>query len=243
MSEIIKFCNPMIILADYKNPEEHKHLASHIIISLGDEMEWLIENEKVKCRGICIDSNVIHTGKTDKEGSIVFLFTDISNYAVLIKEKYLKGNPYEVIDDDIVDRVIKEYVNNKNNTQKFDSILLHYCGIDNSYDYCYEERVEKIISYINGLETIEKTIVEDLSNQIYLSKSRLSHLFREQTGMTLHSYLAFEKLRKTYKYFCEGMNITEACMLAGFGSSSHCASTCKRMFGISLRDVYKTMKK
>ncbi|WP_434282382.1 helix-turn-helix domain-containing protein [Clostridium botulinum] len=138
--------------------------------------------------------------------------------------------------------MIEEYINHRNHKKTLDVILLRQCGIDNSYNQRYEERVEEILYYISGLKTIKHSIVDDLSNHIYVSKSRLSHLFREQTGMTLHSYLAFEKLRKTYKYFCEGMNITESCILAGFDSSSHCASTCKRMFGISLRDVYKTIK-
>ncbi|AJD30546.1 helix-turn-helix domain-containing protein [Clostridium sporogenes] len=242
MSEIFKFSDPMMILANYKNPERHKYLASHIIISLGGEMEWEIENKNVKCRGICIDSNVIHTGTIAKEGSIVFLFTEISRYTASIKKKYLDENPYRVLNDDVADRMIKEYVNHGDNKETLDAILLQQCGIDNLDNHKYEERVEKILSYISRLKAIEHSIVDDLSNQIYLSKSRLSHLFREQTGMTLHSYLAFEKLRKTYKYFCEGRNITEACMLAGFDSSSHCVSTCKRMFGISLRDVYKTIK-
>ncbi|ACA56904.1 helix-turn-helix domain-containing protein [Clostridium botulinum] len=242
MSEILKFCDPMLILADYKSPERHKHLASHIIISLGGEMKWQIESKNIKCRGICIDSNVVHTGTIVKEGSIIFLFTEISRYASSIKQKHLNGNSYAILNDDVVDRMIKKYENHQNDKETLDEILLQQCGIYNSDNHRYEKRVEEILSYISGLKTIEHSIVDDLSNHIYVSKSRLSHLFREQTGMTLHSYLAFEKLRKTYKYFCEGMNITEACILAGFDSSSHCASTCKRMFGISLRDVYKTIK-
>jgi AraC-like DNA-binding protein len=242
MSKILRFRDPMMILADYKNPERHKHLASHIIISLGGEMKWQIENENIKCRGICINSNVVHTGTIGEDGSIVFLFTEISSYAASIKEKYLHGNPYVVLNDCVVDIMIKEYVNHCKDKEALDTILLQACGIYNTDNHRYEERIEKLLFYINRLETIEHSIVEDLSKIVYLSKSRLSHLFREQTGMTLHSYLAFEKLRKTYKYFCEGRNITEACMLAGFNSSSHCASTCKRMFGISLRDVYKTIK-
>lgn len=177
-----------------------------------------------------------------KEGSIVFLFTEISRDAASIKKKYLNGNPYKVLNDDVVDRIIKEYVDHRNDKETLDAILLQQCGIDNSDNHEYEERVKKFLSYISGLKTIEHSIVDDLSNQIYVSKSRLSHLFKEQTGMTLHSYLAFEKFCKTYKYFCEGMNITEACILAGFNSSSHCASTCKRIFGISLRYIYKTIK-
>lgn len=243
MSEILKFCDPMMIVADYKNPQIHKHLASHIIVSLGGKMEWHIENETINCRGICIDSNVTHTGKIAKEGAIVFLFTEISRYTGEIKKKYLNGKSYKPLNDDLVDKMIMEYIKHLKDKENLNEILLRQCEINDSGDFRYEKRVEKVLSYISTLETIEHSIVEDLSNEIYLSKSRLSHLFKEQTGMTLHSYLAFEKLRKTYRYFCEGKSITESCILAGFNSSSHLASTCRRMFGISLRDVYKTIEK
>lgn len=242
MAKILKLYDPMMILADYKNPELHKHLASHIIVSLGGEMVWKVEKEEVKCRGICIDSNILHTGAMSKEGSIVFLFTEISRYSASIKRKYLNGKPYAILDDHIVDRMLNEYIKYQNDKETLDAALLEQCGIDNSDDHRYEERIEEILSYISGLKTIEYSIVDDLSRKIYLSKSRLSHLFREQTGMTLHSYLAFEKLNKTFRYFYEGRNITEACILAGFDSSSHFAATCKRMFGISLSDVYKAIE-
>lgn len=242
MSKIFKLYNPMMILADYKNPEMHKHLASHIIISLGGEMVWKIGEEEVKCRGICIDSNILHTGVMSKEGSIVFLFTEISRYAASIKKKYLNGKPYVILNDDVVGRMLEVYMKDQTDKRTLDTILLQQCGIDNLDNHDYEERIEEILSYIGILKTIEHSIIDDLCNKIYLSKSRLSHLFREETGMTLHSYLAFEKLNKTFHYFYEGRNITEACMLAGFSSSSHCAATCKRMFGISLRDIYKTIE-
>lgn len=47
MSQIYSFDDFIIILADFKNPDEHKHLAYHIIVSLGGDMEWSIENENV----------------------------------------------------------------------------------------------------------------------------------------------------------------------------------------------------
>lgn len=242
MSKIFRLCDPMMILADYKDPEPHKHLAAHIIVSLGGDMVWKIDKEQVKCRGICIDSNVLHTGVMSKDGSIIFLFTEISRYVISIKKKYLKGESYAILADDVVDRMLKEYMKNQTNKENLYSVLLQQCGIDDSSNCEYEERIEEILSYIKRLKTIEHAIVDDLCNKVFISKSRLSHLFKEQTGMTLHSYLAFEKLNKTFHYFYDGQNITEACMMAGFDSPSHCAATCKRMFGISLSDVYKTIE-
>lgn len=242
MSKIFKLYDPMMILADYKNPEPHKHLAYHIIISLSGEMVLKIEKEELRCRGICIASNILHTGVMSEEGSIVFLFAEISRYASSIKRKYLNGKPYAILADEVIDRMLKEYMNNQIDKEVLDTVLLRQCGIDNLHNRDYEERIEEILSYISQLKTIEHSIVDELANKIYISKSRLSHLFREQTGMALHSYLAFEKLNKTFHYFYEGKNITEASMLAGFDSPSHCAATCKRMFGISISDIYKTIE-
>ncbi|WFD11897.1 helix-turn-helix transcriptional regulator [Tepidibacter hydrothermalis] len=138
--------------------------------------------------------------------------------------------------------MINKYKNHRRDKEILDLILLQECGLDHLDNHKYEERIEKALAYISGLKTIQHSIVDDLSKRLYISKSKLSHLFKEQTGMTLHSYLAFEKLRKTYKYYHEGLNITEACILAGFSSSSHCSATCKKMFGISLREVHKSIK-
>lgn len=66
-----------------------------------------------------------------------------------------------------------------------------------------------------------------------LSQSRLSHLFKESVGISLHRYLAWEKMRKGYVNYRKYGSITEAAMRAGFDSPSHFAATCKRMFGLS----------
>jgi AraC-like DNA-binding protein len=241
MSEVFRFHDHMMLLADYKDPEPHKHLAAHIIVSLGQEMDWQIEQECVKCRGICIGPNIMHSGMTSKDGTIVFLFTEISNYAFSLDQEHLHGKPYAVLEDEVIERVLCEYRKHSIDRVQMDASILSICGVTNHQNYHYDDRIKEVLSYINELETIDGVIVDELSQQVYLSKSRLSHLFREQTGMTLHSYLAFEKLRKAYQYFGDGRNITESCMLAGFDSPSHCAATCKRMFGISVRDVYKTI--
>lgn len=240
MSQIFNFQDHMIFIAEHNNPPaSHKHLASHIIISLGGEMSWQIEEEYIECRGICINSDTQHVGIMKECGSIAFLFTETSKFAASLNKKYLKNNLYAILDDGVVDKILKQYSTYKDNIDILDTHILDICGLDSKESHGYDKRIDEIIDYINDLETIEHSIVEDLCKKVHLSKSRLSHLFKEETKMTLHSYLAFEKLHKTYEYKERGMSITDACLKAGFSSSAHCASTCKRMFGISLRDIYK----
>ena len=85
-------------------------------------------------------------------------------------------------------------------------------------------------------------MMERLCETACLSQSRLSHLFRAETGNTLAGFLAFMKMRRAFEYAERGMNLTDAAMYAGFDSSSHLAATCKRMFGISLSAFLRSQK-
>lgn len=204
-------------------------------------MIWRVSDDIVKCKGICIASNTVQTAKTFGNDTIVFLLTETSNYSFSLNQKYLDGKPYKILEDVVVEKMVEEYCKYLSNTNTVDDSILLVSGITNKFAPCYDERINKLIVYIKSLNTIEKSIVDDLSSYIFLSKSRMSHLFKQETGMTLHSYLAFEKLHKAFYYFTCGKNITDSCMLAGFDSPSHFSATCQRMFGISLSDVYKTI--
>ena len=251
MSKIYDIKENVMMLADYNDPETHKHLAYHIIISLGGNMKWKVNDEEILCRGICIDSQVVHVGNKCKEGALVFLFTITSAYGQSLKKRYLKGHKYCVLDEKIINEVCRKYMefdygveNNKNaiSDEELFETLMKICGL-NKKDACiYDKRINEILTYVKKNNTIGHSIMDELSEHVFLSKSRMSHIFKDETGMTLHSYLALQKLVKTSNYIDEGMNITEASIKAGFDTPSHCAATCKKMFGICLRDVYKTIK-
>ena len=78
------------------------------------------------------------------------------------------------------------------------------------------------------------------ADKVALSQSRLSHLFKEQVGIPLKSYIQFHQIQKAFLGLLNGKNITEAAMFAGFDTPSHFAAVTKRMMGmpasISLKD-------
>lgn len=253
MSKFYDTKENIMMCADYSDPKPHKHLAAHIIISLGGNMEWNVDRQEVVCRGICIDYEAFHVGKKSKKGSLVFLLTKTNGYGQCLKNKFLNDKKYFILDNKTVDEVCRKYFEIENSRNKVigDSnitdeqlfeILMNICGLNKNDEHVFDKRIKEILSYIESKKTIDSSIIDELSSHIYLSKSRMSHIFKDETGMTLHSYLALVKLRKTTEYIEQGMNITEASIYAGFDTPSHCAATCKRMFGISLREVYKSIE-
>lgn len=178
MLKIFRLCDLMMILVDYKDLELYKYFVVYIIVFLGGDMVWKINKEQVKCRGICIDLNVLYIGVMFKDGLIVFLFIEISRYVILIKKKYFKGEFYVIFVDDVVDRMFKEYMKNQMNKENLYLVLLQQCEIDNLSNCEYEERIEEIFFYIKRLKIIEYVIVDDLCNNVFILKSRLFYLFK-----------------------------------------------------------------
>lgn len=79
--------------------------------------------------------------------------------------------------------------------------------------------------------------MDALANQVYLSKSRLAHVFSEQTGITLKEYLQYKRLESACRKMLRGMNITEAAYDTGFAGSSHIASSSIKLTGLQLRKL------
>ncbi len=242
LTDVFYFYDHMFIFVDYKTPECHKHLAKHMIFSLGDEMECYIGDKKLLCRGICIDSNVEHTIKVCLQGMLVFLFDETSSLAFQLKNKYLNEKVFSIIDEKIVDDVVNIWRINEKSSKKIDKSILLACGLNISSMQEYDQRIATAIETIEKTEGIYKDAIEELCSIVHLSQSRLSHLFKEQVGVSLASFLVFEKMRKTYDYVMKGENLTDAAIRAGFYSSSHFSATCKRMFGLSFTDFAKTLK-
>jgi len=84
-----------------------------------------------------------------------------------------------------------------------------------------------------------------LAAKVHLSESRLRALFKEQTGVSLHKYILWGRIRYAINRIMTGSPINDAAWEAGFTDNSHFHKMLVTMFGISpsqfLRDN-KTME-
>lgn len=79
--------------------------------------------------------------------------------------------------------------------------------------------------------------MDSLAKKVCLSKSRLAHVFSEQTGITLKEYLQYKRLERACRKMLAGESITEAAADTGFAGSSHIASSSIRLTGMQLRKM------
>jgi len=91
------------------------------------------------------------------------------------------------------------------------------------------------------LEYIEEHIEEDLSleklaDEFFVSKYHIAHVFKDNTGLSIHQYITKKRLGLCREAILGKMNISEAYQMFGFGDYSSFYRAFKKEYGISPKD-------
>ena len=102
-----------------------------------------------------------------------------------------------------------------------------------------DPRIKKAIALLK--ESPDKKIkIESVARHIGLSESRLIHLFTHQVGVPPRRYALWLRLLDAIDEIVEGASFTDAAYAAGFSDSAHLSRTFRKMFGLSLVEVFKS---
>lgn len=85
---------------------------------------------------------------------------------------------------------------------------------------------------------VEENLTRDISIQtiadsLSVSRSRLSHLFKEYTGISLWNYIIFKRVQCARTLLLKGTSVTSTCYECGFKDYAHFVKVFSRINGIS----------
>jgi len=225
MSRIFFNDTYIAVMPTYGDTNLHKHSMLHVFV--GREALRLDNNTG---NLIILEQNVYHCRPKGELG--FFLFVDpTSSFAENLRENYLKGNSVfaaDVVlsDYDLTEAGIRNFVR------------------DMFGDTCFIRRTDIDLRIQNLLEEIDRfkhleTKVPRLAQQLNYSESYLTHLFKNETGVSLKRYLLLRRVEYVWKRIAQGESITEVALDAGFSSPSHFSDTCRKLTGISAAEVLR----
>ncbi|WP_461612644.1 helix-turn-helix domain-containing protein [Clostridium sp. Marseille-QA1073] len=216
----------------------HIHNSIQITVSIEEKFSVKIKNNIINESGIIINSNVSHELFGKDGWQIYFLINPESIFGEKIKRMYMKNKDFYIIPEDATEAIrelVKEKhiaIDNKAKYNKFISEIYSILSLENyTINHLLDERVDKVLKYIANNNLTEVSL-ESLSKSVFLSESRLSHLFKENIGISISSYILNYKVRKAFKLIFEGQSITTSALEAGFYSSSHLTNVCKEKLGM-----------
>jgi len=240
MTDTVFEYDHILMRSEYRTPDIPSHLALHLIVGLGGGLHCTVAGVGFDADAVFIASDIPHTAYSDSGEMLVFLFDSTSRYAYEINRRFLHGNSHACLDSERVQKIISLWKAHLDSIRDADRAILEYLCLSKDSDLQLDERVAEVLTILKEMDEVPEDAVNYLCGRVCLSQSQLSHLFKENLGISLSRYLAWEKMRKGYIRFQQYGNITEAAMRAGFDSPSHFAATCKRMFGISFSEYTKS---
>lgn len=104
------------------------------------------------------------------------------------------------------------------------------------------ERIEKIIKYVNANYLSEITL-EETAKRFFMNASYLSRIFKEKTGVKFVEYLNKYRIKKSIEFLSNtDMSVTEISAKTGFNSSNHYCKVFKHVMGTSPLNYRKNLR-
>lgn len=102
-----------------------------------------------------------------------------------------------------------------------------------------ENLYQNIIRYID--DRLEQDLsLEHLAGKFYVSKYHIAHIFKENTGISIHQYIMKKRLAACKDAILGNISISEAYLMFGFKDYSSFYRAFKKEFGISPKEYRDT---
>lgn len=199
--------------------KRHAHFPIEVAFALSGQLAIETDTHQyANIQSAIINSNVPHTFSCLNGECQLYFIDPVSYVGKNILKSYLGHNK-----DILIDRVEIELFK-ENDILAFENQDLVLTDMD-----C---RIQCCLDWINSNYSTDGINITMLSEIVFLSESRLSHLFKKHVGTSVHQYILWKKTEMAMKHALEGFSLTDCAYSSGFADSSHFIKTFQKMFGI-----------
>ena len=105
----------------------------------------------------------------------------------------------------------------------------------------HNTKIMECITFIESQSCDYPELIPLLKERVFLSESRISHLFKQEMGVSIKKYYVWSKLKKAFLgVIFEDKNMFEASLDAGFYDQAHLSKAFKDIFGLSPSTTYNS---
>lgn len=220
--------------------EPHSHHAIQIVFSFDVPFDIEIGSERLRTHCIAINRDVVHQFLGQEKSYLFFYVEPESEFGGQLQTKLANG--YECWEKGHVFlKKIQSSIQQNGlfvgTVKKALAEALNLTPITPQLD----DRIARVIDLIEK-KPDRKLSIPLLAESAELSESRLQHLFKEQTGISMKRYMLWKRMIDGIGFAAHGSDLTTAAFEAGFSDAAHMSRTFKEMFGINLSKIFENSR-
>jgi len=104
-----------------------------------------------------------------------------------------------------------------------------------------DKRIRKAMEIMRE-DPAQSHSLESLADQVFLSSTRFTHLFKDETGVPIRRYRQWLRFRQAIQQITNGETMTVAAMQTGFTDSAHFSRAFRSMFGMKPSVIFRKSK-
>lgn len=227
----------------------HRHYATQISISLGAPLRMRIHASKpfTEQQSFVVGSDIPHQVETLGVPSIGF-WSEARTLATFARRlRAASASELPALPSDLLSALvpaIRTFWGQVLDEAAGQALLSHILttllgpGLpDQSPD---DPRIASALSQVTPEFLVEQPQpISSLAAHVHLSPSRFRHLFRSEMGMSVQSYLRWQRLFIALRTSVDGASLTEAAHTAGFADSAHLTRVFRATFGLPPSHIFK----
>ena len=232
---------------------QHSHDFCEILYVAGGAGEAILEGKKFRLAPgdlVVVNPGTLHEERSDAKAPLRLIFLAIRDFAVpglpagcLSQEKYrvLSCGEYRYKMDIYLRELLQETSSQIEFYQEISQglvsallvLVMRLIRINPEDEAALSQECQKIKEYLDQNFTSPITL-DSLSETVYISKHYLSHLFKEQTGVSPIKYLTSKRMEKACELLSETeLPVSEVSKAVGYENPLYFSHVFKRIYGIS----------
>ena len=232
---------------------QHSHDFCEILYVAGGAGEAILEGKKFRLAPgdlVVVNPGTLHEERSDANAPLRQIFEPIRDVAVpglpagcLSQEKYrvLSCGEYRYKMDIYLRELLQETSSQIEFYQEISQglvsallvLVMRLIRINPEDEAALSQECQKIKEYLDQNFTSPITL-DSLSETVYISKHYLSHLFKEQTGVSPIKYLTSKRMEKACELLSETeLPVSEVSKAVGYENPLYFSQVFKRIYGIS----------
>lgn len=224
-----------VYVCDLPNTLTHVHRSVTFAVSFSGKFEFQCNDEVLSCRGMVIQPNVRR--KLINSNGSCLAFIHIDPFSPIGMKIFNLKHAYSVLDSDQIRQVVKllhTYFLTHTTLDEVTTTSLITDVVGELKLPVGQHKLDKrITSSIQLIKTSENITLTELALKSNLSVYRLSHLFKEQTGISFKAFRLHTKLVKALKAIFDHQSFSKSSYSGGFADQAHFNRTYMAAFGIS----------